>query len=243
MDEIQADLLRWTDGDRRAGLRVVRALTAEWSRPIRAMIRADEGRIEDVLQEMVVRLVLPKGSKPPRALAPPHVTNAKAWRRTVLKNAVVSWIRHEATHERAEHAFRHDLDRAAVRALEDRRRDGPVALTVVPPDSESPLEALENLDELTTRRETVLRLLPKVAVRRRVAIALVLGIDPIAWVEPLAAALKEDPGDVAARMAAALNGGEAYRVTHPEGDGEESFRKALERGVEDLRRLLAEEEP
>lgn len=243
MDEIQADLERWhRDRDKRAGLRAARALAREWTGPARAMLRADEATVDDAVQEMLILLVMPRDGKPPRALAPPDAGNPRAWRRKVLTNALISWMRKRSALERAQEAHRHGLTRDDVRELKERRRTGPVDLpssTQVP--AEDDYGTVADRQEIGIRRETVGRLLPTLALRRRVAVALTLGMDATPWAVPLAQELEEDPGVVTSRLAEVSKGLPAHLAIYPDGGGEESFRKAVERGVQDLRRLLAEE--
>lgn len=241
MDEIQADLEKWHHHrDRRAGLRVVRALTTQWQAIVRRMLRVADDRVEEITQEMLVLLLSSSDGSRPRAMAPPDCASAPAWRRRVLRNALISYVRKRAPWEAAEDAAIHDMPRAAARELRARRRtEGAVELRVVEPEAPDDAATVASRQELALLRQRVVSVLPQVSLRQRVAAALRLGIDPKPWAEELAQSMGEEAGAVLARMAAALERPDlAVAVLYPDEPNDESFRKAAERGVDAVKRLL-----
>ena len=258
-DAIQDDLRAWVvDDDQDRGGRALDALYREWRPRVRRFLAspsADE--VEEVLQEAMEALCIPEPGQSPRALAADDVLSPSAWRRTVLRNHLVDRSRRWGRRRHAEQAMGEGLEPAEEKLRWRERRggqDAPAAASltearpVPPPAPEPPVDL-----DLGLQRAEVLERLPGLAVRRRVVLALGLGADPSPWAEALAGELREEPEEVLARMQAAVSDpdppGEglsdsAVRVCWPGGTlakAREAARKALERAVEDMRRLVGGE--
>lgn len=226
-DPIQSDLSAWHEhADRRALGRVFEQLRHEWAAPVARFlalpVRAPE--VEDWLADLLATLLGADRATPPRALAPEGHGNPVAYRALVLRNALRDRLRREQARRRAHQA-------ASPRPS--------------PPQAE-PLTSTEEALLLQELRHEVVRALPRLELRRRLALALALGLaPPMAWIEALARELgepldatlgrvhacEEDPDDAERRV----------RVLHPQQalpQARDAFRKTLERAITDLRPLL-----
>lgn len=255
-DPIQDDLRAWfEDGDQERGGRALDALYREWRPRVRRFLAAPSAdEVEEWLQDAMEALCLFEPGKRPRALAPADADLPAAWRRTVLRRHLVDRSRRWGRRRHAEQALGEGLEPAEEKARWRERRGGGQAptdhgLTDARPAPAPAPEPPVDLD-LGLQRAEVLERLSGLAVRRRVVLALGLAADPSPWAEALAGELREEPEAVLARMQAALSDpdppGEglsdaAVRVCWPAGPlakAREAARKALERAVEDMRRLV-----
>lgn len=258
MGRIQEDLRAWCLArDRDAGGRALDALAREWRPRVRLWLASPTpDEVEEVLQDALVACCSAEDGQRPRALAPDDAENPAAWRRKVLRNWLTDRARRAGRRRHAEWGLAQGLT-PAVEAEAWRHRRPPDAAAASaslteprpapPPAPDDPSASLL----LPALRRDLVRLLPGVAVRRRVLVALVLGADPSPWVAELARELAEATTDTQARVDRALaerEGGPGdelplafVRVCWPtelEGKARESARKSLERAADDLRRLL-----
>lgn len=231
-DPIQSELTAWhLHQDRRALGRAFEHLRREWAATIACFlclpISAPE--VEDCLSDLLVTLLgadrAGGAQAAPRALAPEGHGNPAAYRALVLRNALRDRWRREQARQRA--------------LLAAARAQPP------PPTTDQPAPWEEAL-ALRERRQEVLRALPRIEIRRRVALALALDVAlPARWLEDLAQALVELPDALVARLRATEEDPEdldrRVRVlypTPPKQQARDAFRKTVERAVADLRPLL-----
>lgn len=249
-DSIQTDLAAWTSrADQRAGRRAVSAVMAEW-RPRVAVFLGQPApdRVDEELQAALVALCVP-GSVPPRALAPPDVTNPRAWRLRVLKNHLVDRARRQGRRTHAERAAGAG-HAPQVEAELWRSRRTAAAGHPLPVLAEPAAPVAEDLVYWSEARARVVAALPGLPPRRAMIAALALGVDPLPLCPGLARELDEPVEQVATRARAAsstpIPPGEAregpsdpmVRVIYPLEPLEkarESARKALARALADLR--------
>ncbi len=270
-DRIQALLDEWqaTESDT-AREEAFTLLYAEWQRAIRRLMRAPDDRADAALQDAMWHACTPSektGRLPVHA--PDGAGNPRAWRATVLRSRVISGYRRETTRSRKERLFNEGLSRDALKAARRRQVDQdqashrlPEPIETARPPAErvpSPEDEAVVLDHLRHRRDQVLDYLPDLAVRRRVLIALVLGIDPTPWAEELAAESNEGDDaltDLLHRIEVALaptNDPPAFtsrrlggvevtwpmvRVLDAESTNTETIRKTLDRAAADLARRV-----
>jgi len=235
MDPIQRDLEAWVlTRDRVAFENAIQAIAREWQPRIRSFYHGDDAEAEVALWEAIEEKVYNQGERPKVLLDRPG--NAKAHRTTVIQRWLISRHRSRVAREK-------------VGQLLPRPRD-PDHPVVVEPKTTSHEEAVETAQLRSRDRGRVLDAAAALAIRRRVAVLLLLGADAL----PLAPALARDLGEsdetVAARMerAAALHDvdEEAWllaccRVLQPgadEGKARENWRKTTERATTDLSRAL-----
>lgn len=163
-DAIQDPLRRFhEEGDRRALAQAFAALRTEFVGPVARFLRVAPAApvVEQVLSDLLIDLLGVRTGTPPRLLAPPHHDNPAAFRRRVLLNALRDFTRRNQSYQRALAA--HARGSASGSAAES-----------------------ETLVELRQMRDKVAALLPRLEIRRRVAMALELGIElPLAWLEEL----------------------------------------------------------
>jgi len=249
-DAIQSDLVAWTvRGDRPAARRAIAALAVEWRPRVAAFLgHAATDRVDEELQAAVVALCVAEAG-PPRVLAPPEVTNPRAWRLRVLKNHLVDRARRVGRRAHAERAAgAGHAPQVEAELWRNRKVAGPAAPLGVLRDDAPP--APEEALWWAEARARVVAALPTLAPRRAMIAALALGVDPLPLVPRLARELEEPPEDVAARVRSAVGGGAPpgeprdgpsdamVRViypTEPLPKARESARKALERALSDLR--------
>ncbi|HRI49329.1 MAG TPA: hypothetical protein PLW65_04035 [Pseudomonadota bacterium] len=179
LDAIQDQLRRFHEsGDQRALAQAFTALRTEFVGPVARFLREAPTAhiVEQVLSELLIELLSVRAGAPPRVLAPAHHDNPAAFRRRVLLNALRDRARRNKTYQRA----------LAAHAIN------------VPPAS---IATLEQVVELRHMRAKVVALLPNLEIRRRVAIALELGIVlPLAWLEELANELGQSLRDLLSRL-------------------------------------------
>lgn len=251
-DELQEHLEAWyLRRDRGAGNQAADALAREWRPRVRYFLQSpSEDEVEEVLAEAIGALMVAEPGERPKVLAPEDADSPAAWRRRVLRNHLFDKHRRQGRRRHAERGVVLDLaPQAEAEAWkQDRKR-------VFDPELKAPVRAVESPAEdrvdLAWRREQIARVLPKVAIRRRVLIMLALGFDPRPFVVELADALREDEAELLRRIDEAEStppdgaheqlSTAMMRVLYPTEDGakmREAARKALERGQEDLARLI-----
>lgn len=273
-DRIQALLDDWAstkNPDSRE--EAFRMLYAEWRRGIRRLVQGDEDERDALLQDAMWHACTPAANGRLPVHAPEDATHPRAWRTRVLRTRLIDRFRRRTSRRRTEQAFREDLSRGALQTLRARERDqqeadhqlpDPVETPPPPPEHAlSPEDEAVAHDQERFRRDQVLAQLARLAVRRRVLIALVLQIDPTPWAEELVAAIasptddrEEMLDDLRHRIDTALspcNESPAFtsrrlgdlpiswaivHVLDPGATSTEPIRKALDRAFADLTRLL-----
>lgn len=249
VDEVQADLIAWREGDRERGERALRAISAEWRGRVRHYLRSPPAEeVEDVLSEAMIELCMLERL---RVLAPDDARSPKAWRAAVLRNFLHDRRRRLDRRQHAEWASALGLGKAQERAAW--RGDVPrlVAAPVAPVVDEvtDPLERLIG----ERRRAEVVRRAHGLAVRRGVLVLLALRAD----VEPRVAELARALGDTVERVSERVRRARAsaddarhgyltlamVRVVYPDEPEQkalEAARKALSRALLDLQAACAE---
>ena len=260
-DRIQEDLLAWVlRGDRARGGAALDALAREWRpRVMRFLVAPGPDEVEEVLDEALCALGMADPGQRPRALAPDDVESAPAWRRQVLRHYLIDRSRKRGRRRHAEQGMALGLSNAAEaeawrsdrteRGSADPAPSGAIPLReVVAP---APLSTSSEQIELGAMRLDVLRVLPSLAVRRKVLLLLALGGDPSPFCRALADALGENEADVYARVQAALTAPHDGAHEHlsdamirviwlnePLAKARDTARKNLERAVSDIRQKL-----
>lgn len=271
VDPIQAALDRWVESGRLADREAAFvALYREWLPIVRRLLPAGapSADLDDMLQRAMLHGCGETSQGRIRVHAPPEVIAPRAWRTKVLRHAVLSARRKvdlrrhvEAVHDPGASA---EANREALRERREaaKQPESPPptpARRRRPPDERDAETEVAHRELVTKRREAALEALPRIAVRRRVLLALALEIDPSAWTEKLARALREHVADVQARIDAALSDAdrdEAFharsldvsipwstvRVLYPDDPSHQAARKLLENAVKDLREHLTDSE-
>ena len=265
-DQIQDDLQAWvehSDGD--AGERALMALQREWRKPVRRMLASpDSHEVEEFLQQALLDLAVARGPDGPRALAPPGTAKHASYRRKVLKNHLIDRMRKQGRRRHAVDGLAQGLSpqaEAETWAQTKRERRGePFASDTSLTDARRPsapiFEAVEPLfAEHAPMRQSVLKVVGELALNRRVTLLLAMRASPLPYAAELAQKLEEEVGRTETRMllaqVAPLDGTHEYlsepmvRVpwpwTEPLSKAADSARKALERGMVDLRAKLGVE--
>lgn len=262
MAEIQQLLQRWYhSGDKPALAQVFPLLTDEFIEPTAAFLRSpqDTPEVEDALSSVFMQLLFREGGKAPLLAPPGH--DPRRWRNKVHRHALIDLARKEGMRREVARGAAHGLSRAAVRekrAAERRERElraGKVRALPEDVSLSAPLEVAAPVadpgaeEEMLARRELARKareLLPRLEVRKRVAIALSAGIHVVrGWLLELARAQEEPLDHVASRYARFENDPEdrelKVRILYPEGElvnAVNAFAKLLERARIDLMALI-----
>ncbi|MFT4975236.1 MAG: DNA-directed RNA polymerase specialized sigma24 family protein [Myxococcota bacterium] len=186
MDEIQSLLSRWRV-DPSALERAAELLMAEWRPRVRRFARGDEALEADLLQDVLLKKLVPRGGRPPAVLAPLSVADLVAWRAQILVRALIDVHRRRQAEKRGS---------GRVIPFSAQQR----APVVVKPLAGDPLPDAAALSELASKRRAVWRALPKIPIRHRVAVALRLDMDPSPWAAELAAAIKDASSAICRRI-------------------------------------------
>lgn len=274
-DEVQSLLRRYHEhGDKRAGSRAFLLLKREWLHPVARFVHrdADSPDTEDMLSSVLIALLEQGRDRPPRALAPITHDNPSAYRRCVLRNALLDAWRHQRSRRAAEQVLRslhgETETQVATEATESEssKRHRLPDMTVTR-SFETPADEYVWLKQM---RQLVIEKLQGVPILRRVAVGLVLGVDLSPWLAELAADLGENSDALRERVARArskslrsfsqsgsneqLSGGGAFaahlsddevRILYPGGPigkARESLRKVLERAAKELQAAVAKGE-
>lgn len=263
-DQIQEDLLAWAvRGDRTRGGAALDALAREWRpRVLRFLVAPSPDEVEEVLDEALCALAIAEPGQRPRAVAPEATESAPAWRRQVLRNYLIDRSRKRGRRRHAEQGMALGMSNAAEaeawradrneRSGADPSPSGAIPLReVVASATPSTRSASPEQVELGGMRLDVLRVLPSLAVRRKVLLLLALGGDPSPFCHELADAVGEHEADVYARIQVALtaphDGAHEHlsdamiRVIWPDeplAKARDTARKNLERAVSDIRQKL-----
>jgi hypothetical protein len=242
-DQAQELLLRWhLHKDLRAAAEVFVLLKQEWApRVARFLHRStDDPDTEQVLSDLLIELLVPADGRPPRALAPDDHERPDLWRSRVLTNALINHYRRQKAYSSATQAAAYELTAAARREL----RDAGQPISALPRPS-AEVANVEDIVALRQMREAVVVRLPRLKVRRRVALALALAMDITPWLTELAGDLGEPVSQVRRRAAAAWQRPDAseekIRVLQPDQDlaqAQDAFRKLVHCAAEDMKRLL-----
>lgn len=220
-DHLQQLLSDWLRGSRKAGLPAVEVARDEWRGQVRAFLRSTpfSTQWEDVLETLVVDLLKPQFGGRPRALAPADAGAPAAWRRRVVRNALLDWRKAE------------------------QRRDAGIELVRGSLASESggPSGAALELDALLDARSRVRCLIPRLKPRTRLIVGYLSGFDLVIYATELALELEIDEG----ALAAVLSRGGSRRsddllpLLFPgRGVGPDALRKVVERALDEVRALL-----
>ncbi len=226
-DAIQEQLQRFhASGDQRALALAFASLRAEFVGPVARFLREPPSslKVEQVLSDVLVDLLGLIGGSAPRAMAPPSHSNPIAWRRLVLLNAL------------------RDLNRRAQvygKAIAAQSAQGVASSQTYPP--------LDELIDHRKQREQIVALLPQLDPRRRVAMAMELGMQlPLSWVEELANELclswseimsrlrrfESDPHSEDAKLHVLYGSGCVVRTAR------DAYRQTVTRAASDLKALL-----
>jgi len=209
-DQIQALLERWhKERDQAAFERAFARCRTEWWPMVHRRFNSDS-TAQDVFAALLTEMLVSSGPEAPAAMAPPDHPNPTAFRRQAVGRKILDMARAVFTRQDYERGYGQDKSREAIRAERRQNRDArkrgqlpPPALDVpapnapVSPDAETLLLAAE-------LRSRVVAALPRLPIRRRIAVALTGGFDPRMWVAELAGELGESFDAVAQRLEAAL---------------------------------------
>lgn len=269
-DEVQSLLLRYHEkDDARAGGRAFLLLKREWLHPVARFVHREvtSADTEDMLSCVLIALLERTPGRPPRALAPSTHDAPSAWRRCVLRNALLDAWRHQRSRRAVEQV---------VSSLHDEAGGPQQARTAKPefaPQHRMPDVALTRTLETTAdeyiwlkqMRQLVIVKLRGIPILRRVAVSLVLGVDISPWLSELATDLGEDGDTLRTRVTLArrqlanlpyqsssqVSGGGTFaarlsdaevRILYPSGPldkARESLRKVLERAIKELQAAVA----
>lgn len=225
-DAIQDCLQRFhTYRDKRALAQAFSALRAEFVGPVARFLREPPSSptVEQVLSDVLVDLLGLVRSNPPRAMAPPAHTNPAAWRRLVLLNALRDRSRRSKVYEKALAA---QIDGGAP---------------------QPPIQ--DELVDHRKQRARVVALLPKLDVRRRVAMAMELGVQfPLSWIEELANELCVSWSEMMSRVRRFESTPQVeeaklqvlYGPSYAPKTTRDAYRQTVSRAAADLKAFLAE---
>lgn len=263
-DPIQEALVAWVEhGDQSRGNDAIEALADEWRNRVRAVLcalsRATSEEVEDALHDALLALCLRSEDGPPRVLAPLDAAKPAAWRARVLKNYLIDRHRRRFRRDHAEQAQGRELSPRAEQEAWSRVKqraqgdEAPAFQVVDTPVAPRSAEGEADRMELLAGRPRVLAALPHLAVRRRVLVALALGVDPSPFLQELAEELGEPVEEVFARVQEARitahDGSHDHlstamiRVVYPDlplARAREAARKAFARAIADLRARIGE---
>ncbi len=247
-DDLQEALDGWyRRADQHAGSRAYELARKEFYGPIWRRLAGTPlaAQAEDFLQELLVKLLMHKEGRRPRALALPTCDSPRAWRTKVLWNALSDLIKREG--------LRFDVKRAArdgisPDCLAKKRRDlragrtEPEAPSAVPSSRASETTEQEAVADLRVQRAEVVPHLEKLEVQRRVALGLLLSVDVVVWVDALATARRITCDEVLARLRA-RDGTEPADIAVVYGrpvtsKDRDAWRKLVSRGVNDIKQAL-----
>ena len=241
MDPIQALLLQWQQTQDDATMQqLVTQLKAEWYAAVHRFTNGDLPRTEDLLQDALEEKLIVA----PAVLAPATHHSPKAWRTSVLKRFLIDKYRRATAQKRDTRKVLtfSAMEKPDQQAFvpEDETREVWGGLQEPAPNPEA--AAVEQ-----SQRRRVRAVLPQLNIRYRVAIALRLGMDATAWTDELADALDEPAHSVQQRLVWVSTlppppeNDDLLRVLYPEGPttkNRENWRKAIERALAALRKLL-----
>lgn len=252
MDPIVEDLTRYAEeDDRQAHGRALDALSREW-RPVlrRQAAEAPPEELEDRLQQALLELAVKDAHGRIRALASTEGSDHQKYRITVLRNWLRDHWRRRNRRAHAEKAVAAGLSPQTEKQQWRNRREAPPMQVVEV--AHAPPPEIPELHGLLDKRQALLASLHTVPIRGRVLVLLAIGADATHHAEALAKAIHDSPEVVTRRMHAASRAphdhqhdylsGAMVEVVYPTGDPEknrESARKALERAMRDLGRLVA----
>lgn len=267
-DTIQDALLALVDGQRGPRVdEGLDALAREWRPRIRRLLQAPSAdEVEAALAAAMLALVVERSESTgkPRALAPADAESPRAWRRRVLQNHLISELRKDGRRRHADRAVSQGLSPEAEHEAwrenkqeRERIRWSPGAPESTPSLSEphtaaAPEPQARTAPALGMQRRAVWAVLPQLSVSRAVMVVFAMNGDPSPFAEPLAHHLSEPPEPVLRRIRYALVAPPDHvhdyltmaevRVpwpTAPDAKALDSARKALQRGIADVRKALA----
>ncbi len=227
-DAIQEHLQRFhKSGDKRALALAFASLRAEFVGPVARFLREPPNalKVEQVLSDVLVDLLGLIDGAAPRAMAPSSHTNPVAWRRLVLLNALRDLNRRSQTYQKA-------IIAQSVQGVSSTQTD----------------HFVDEIIDLCKQRQQVVALLPKIDPRRRVAVAMELGVQmPLSWLDELANALclswseiisrvrafEADPHSEATKLQVLYGLGYVLRTAR------DAYRQTVTRAVSDLKALLS----
>lgn len=212
-DPVDQDLRAWHDsGDQAAGTRALHALNQEWRPRIRRLLHHPSNEeVEDLLNEALLQLALSRDGEHPRALCN-EARSPKAYRTTVLKNFVRDALRKGGTARNFRKVLHAGLNMRVGSQLNNeakaaRRAGNNAPVRELPSARPEDVASDPNtlVSELEMMRRTMVHLLPKLSIRRRVILAVSADIDPTPWVDELARDLERNATELATQLEAARN--------------------------------------